>query len=101
MYANGFTKNDLRAILIVQSIIEYFIVMFIVLGNLAICYYILNNPGEDLEIEFKIDGIVYCIKHFVLVKTILITMGVMAIGTAVPIYFINRMSPVKLIKNGG
>ncbi len=58
IYANGFTKNDLRAILIVQSIIEYFIVMFIVLGNLAI-------------------------------------------GTAVPIYIINRMSPVKLIKNGG
>ena len=102
MYANGFTKNDLRAILIVQSIIEYFIVMFIVLGNLAICYYILNNFGEDLDLELKkMDGIMYCIKHFVIAKTMLITMGVMAIGTAVPIYIINRMSPVKLIKNGG
>ncbi len=97
MYANGVTKKDLRWIIISQSFIKYIFSICIVIFGAAGLYYFIKPETNDM---LMVSNYIYCIKHFVLLKTFVISVVVMAIGTAVPLYIINRMQPVELIKSG-
>ena len=100
MYANGITKKDLRKIIILQSVIKYLVAFLLTVTLTYIGYKVVDCILFEDAKDYALNYFLYCIKHFVLFQTLIISVVVMAIGTAVPLYIINKMQPVELIKSG-
>ena len=92
MYANGITKEDLRRIICAENVIKLIVAMFLTVAAFAVFIWYM-----DMGNVYNYN-IVLSVKKFVAVKLILITLGVSAIGTAVPLLVLENMKPIELIK---
>ena len=92
MYANGITKEDLRRIICAENVIKLIVAMLLTVAAFAVFIWYM-----DMGNVYNYN-IVLSVKKFVVVKLILITLGVSAIGTAVPLLVLENMKPIELIK---
>ena len=94
MYANGFTKSDIRKIICVQNVIKLVIalVLAIMLGYFVIVY---NNDGLAPVATYNM---IFVLRKYVVLKLVLISTAIMAVGTVVPLLVLESMPPVKLMK---
>lgn len=95
MYANGVSKKDLRGIIVTQSLIKYIFSLVLAFVILVVLYVLYG----DVDNKFLLSEFIYCIKHFVLLKSLVISFVIMVVGTVVPILVIESMTPVQLIKS--
>lgn len=95
MYANGVCRADLRGIIIAQSFIKY-ITSLLLAVVLFIIGFIVFVGIDD---KAMLNELIYAIKEFVLSKLFVVSFGIMVIGTIVPMIFIEKMTPISLIKN--
>ena len=94
MYANGFTKADIRKILCVQNIIKLILafILAVLLLYVMVVYFYGYKP------DITIYNMIFVFRRYVLIKLVLISMAVMAIGSIVPLLVLENMSPAKLMK---
>lgn len=95
MYANGVCRAELRGIIIAQSFIKY-ITSLLLAVVLFIIGFIVFVGIDD---KAMLNELIYSFKEFVMGKMLAISLGIMIIGTLVPMIFIEKMTPISLIKN--
>lgn len=95
MYANGVCRAELRGIIIAQSFIKY-ITSLLLAVVLFIIGFIVFVGIDD---KAMLNELIYSFKEFVMGKMLAISLGIMIIGTFVPMIFIEKMTPISLIKN--
>lgn len=94
MYANGFTKADIRKIICVQNLIKLILayVLALLLG-----YLMIRMVNIDYA-SIATYNVMFVLRKYVVLKLALISTAIMVVGTVVPLLVLESMPPVKLMK---